>query len=311
MARIEGVVTPASAVPRGRFGQRSTAEEVTHGLDLSGKAILVTGSTSGIGLETVRVLALRGAHVIALGRTKAKAAQAVAGLSGKITPIGCNQEDFAAVAACAREIAALGLPLDVIIANAGILGTMELELVHGVAKPFAVNHLSHFILVNRLLPVMRDGGRIVMLSSEAHYRAPAVGIAFDNLAGERGYRAMECYGQSKLANHLFARSLAARIKSRGITANSLHPGVIATNIFNTLPPLIGGLVAVFGRPFMKSVAQGAATTCYVAAAPALAEVTGVYFKDCNPTVPHPNMENDALASRLWAVSEVLTRAYLS
>lgn len=297
------MVTPAS---RGSFGARSTAEEVTQGLHLAGKTILVTGSTSGIGLETVRVLALRGAHVIALGRSADKVRGAIAGFTGKITALGCNQEDFAAVAACAREIALLG-PLDVIIANAGILGEMDLELVHGVAKPFAVNHLSHFILVNRLLPSLRPGGRVVMVSSQAHRRAPKDGIAFDNLAGEKGYRAMECYGQSKLANALFARSLARK----GVAANSLHPGVIATNIFSTLPPLIGELVGVFGRLIMKSVAAGAATTCYVATAPALEGVAGVYFKDCNPAIPHPNMENEALADRLWTVSENLTRAYLT
>ena len=295
-----------AALPRGPFGYRSTAFEVTQGLDLSGKRMLVTGSTSGIGLETVRVLALRGAHVIALGRTADKVRKATAGFAGQITAIGCDQEDFAAVAACAKQIAGLG-PLDVIIANAGILGSMDLELVHGVAKPFAVNHLAHFILVNRLLPVLKPGGRVVMLSSDAHHRAPREGIAFDNLAGEKGYRAIECYGQSKLANGLFARALARK----GVAANSLHPGVIATNIFSTLPPLIGGLVALFGLLFMKSVAAGAATTCYVATAPALAGVTGLYFKDCNPAVPGLNMENDALADRLWAVSEALTRPYLS
>ena len=290
--------------PRGSFGARSTAAEVTQGLDLRGKTILVTGSTSGIGLETVRVLAVRGARVVALGRTADKARKATAGFAGRITPLGCDHEDFAAVAACAKEVAALG-PLDVIVANAGILGQMDLELVHGVAKPFAVNHLSHFILVNRLLPALKPGGRVVMVSSDAHYRAPREGIAFDNLAGEKGYRAMECYGQSKLANGLFARALARK----GIAANALHPGVIATNIFSTLPPLIGGLVAL-GRVFMKSAAQGAATTCYVATAPALEGVAGVYFKDCNPAAPHPNMENDALADRLWTVSESLTRSYL-
>lgn len=295
-----------SRAPRSPFGARSTAEEVTQGLDLTGKSILVTGSTSGIGLETVRVLALRGAHVIALGRTADKARRAVAGFPGRITALGCNQEDFAAVAACAREVAALG-PLDVIIANAGILGEMDLQLVHGVAKPFAVNHLAHFILINRLLPSLRPGGRVVMVSSQAHRRAPREGIAFDNLAGEKGYRAMECYGQSKLANGLYARSLARK----GISASSLHPGVIATNIFSTLPPLIGGLVALFGRLIMKSAAAGAATTCYLATAPALEGVAGGYFKDCNPMAPHPNMDNDALADRLWAVSEEMTRAYLT
>lgn len=290
--------------PRGPFGARSTAEEVTRGLDLGGKTILITGSTSGIGLETVRVLALRGAHVVALGRTEDKVRRAVGGLPGKITPVGCNHEDFATVAACASEVQAHG-PFDAIIANAGILGDMVLELRHGVAKPFAVNHLSHFILVNRLLPHLKPGGRVVMVSSGAHHRAPREGIAFDNLAGEKGYRAMECYGQSKLANALFARALARK----GVAANALHPGVIATAIFGTLPPLIGGLVAL-GRPFMKSVEQGAATTCYVATALALEGVAGVYFKNCNPCVPHRNAENDALADRLWAVSEDLTRAYL-
>ena len=306
------IAKPAAAgVARGPFGKRSTATAVTAGLDLTGKTILVTGSTSGIGLETVRVLALRGVHVLALGRTKAKVERAVAGLPGTITAFGCDHEDFAAVAACAQEIVALGRPLDVVIANAGILGDMQLELVHGVAKPFAVNHLSHFILVNRLKPALRPGARVVMVSSEAHHRAPREGIAFDNLAGERGYRAMECYGMTKLANHLFARALARRWKDAGITANSLHPGVIATNIFHTLPPLIGGLVALFGGLIMKSVAAGAATTCYVATAPALAGVTGLYFKDCNPTPPGPNMENDVLADKLWTVSEELTRPYLN
>ncbi len=297
-------IMPTAAAPRGPFGARSTAEDVTFGRDLSDQTIFVTGATSGIGLETVRVLALRGAHVVAVGRSKDKVRHAAAGFSGRITPLGCNQEDFAAVAACAQEAAALG-PFDAIIANAGILGQMEVELVHGVAKPFAVNHLSHFILVNRLRPALKPGGRVVMVSSDAHHRAPKEGIAFDNLAGEKGYRAMECYGQSKLANALFARSLARK----GIAANALHPGVIATNIFGTLPPLIGGIVAL-GRLFMKTVGQGAATTCYVATAPDLDGVAGVYFKDCNPCIPHPNAENDALADRLWAVSENLTRAYL-
>lgn len=298
-------LTPTAAAPRGPYGARSTAEDVTRGRDLSDQTILITGSTSGIGLETVRVLALRGAHVVALGRNADKVRHATAGFSGRITPAGCDHEDFAAVAACATEVAAHG-PFDAVIANAGILGQMELELVHGVAKPFAVNHLSHFILVNRLLPALKPHGRVVMVSSQAHRRGPKEGIAFDNLAGERGYRAVECYGQSKLANGLFARSLARK----GVAANSLHPGVIATNIFHTLPPLIGGLVGLFGPLIMKSREQGAATTCYVATAPDLASVAGVYFKDCNPATPHPHMENDAMADRLWAVSEELTRAYL-
>ena len=298
-------LTPIAAAPRGPFGARSTAEDVTRGRDLSDQTILITGSTSGIGLETARVLALRGAHVVALGRNADKVRHATEGFSGRITPVGCNHEDFAAVAACAKDVAAHG-PFDAVIANAGILGQMEPEVIHGVAKPFAVNHLSHFILVSRLLPALKLGGRVVVVSSEAHHRAPKEGIAFDNLAGEKGYRAMECYGQSKLANALFARFLARK----GVAANALHPGVIATNIFGTLPPLIGGLVAL-GRPFMKSVSQGAATMCYVATAPDLAGVAGVYFKDCNPAVPHPNAENDGLADRLWAVSEDLTLPYLA
>jgi WW domain-containing oxidoreductase len=196
-----------------------------------------------------------------------------------------------------------------LIANAGILGAHRIELLQGVAKQFAVNHLSHFVLVNRLLGVLAPEGRIVMVSSNAHHRAPADGIQFDNLAGERGYFAFTLYAQSKLANHLFARALAHRLDRK--TANSIHPGLVHTGIFRMLPALPREALMLFGRPFMKNPEQGAATQVYVATSPRLAGVTGVYFADdCNPQTPGRNMQNDALAERLWAWSEERARDYL-
>jgi NAD(P)-dependent dehydrogenase (short-subunit alcohol dehydrogenase family) len=297
-----------AAVPRGPFGARATAAEVVRDRDLTGRTALVTGATSGIGLETVRVLAARGAHVIATGRTADKVARVTAGFGGRITPLACDHEDFVSVAACADTVKAMNVGLDMLIANAGILGAHRIELLHGVAKQFAVNHLSHFILVNRLRGALAPEGRIVMVSSNAHRRAPAAGIRFDNLAGERGYFAFTLYAQSKLANHLFARALARRLEGR--TANSVHPGLVYTGIFRMLPALPREVLMLFGRPFMKSPEQGAATQVYVATSPLLAGVTGVYFADCNPQQPGRNMENDALAERLWAWSQERVRAYL-
>ncbi len=310
------MITPTSAVPRGTFGRRSTAEQVTAGIDLSGKVALVTGCSSGIGFETMRVLALRGAHVLAVARTQTKAAAAWAKarspeIKGTITPLGCEHEDFAAVAGCADVVKAMNLPLDIVICNAGIFGG-EYKLINGVERQFAVNHLSHFILVNRLLGQVKAApqGRVVIVSSDAHRSAPKGGIEFDNLSGARGYSAMKAYAHSKLANQLFSRELARRLSGTKATVNALHPGFVSTNIFHTLPGWMRALFPILARPFAKSLGAGAATQCYVATSAALATVNGAYFKDCNPIAPTPVAENDALAAKLWTVSEELTRAYL-
>ena len=298
-----------------RFDKRSTAEEVTAGLDLAGRTALVTGATSGIGLETARVLALRGAHVLVTGRTLEKAQAACARLPGRATPLGCELADFDAVAECAGRVRQRGVPLDVLVCNAGLMAPPRLELVRGLEKQFAVNHLGHFLLVNRLLDAVRaaPAGRIVMVSSSAHRWAPPGGIAFNNLTGDKGYEPRVFYGQSKLANALVARELARRLAGTGATANAVHPGLIITNIIRYIPrwqqalaPLLGPLL----RSRIKTAGQGAATTCFVAVHPGTATISGRYFADCALATPETIMNDDALAARLWSESEALLRNWL-
>jgi WW domain-containing oxidoreductase len=200
-----------------------------------------------------------------------------------------------------------------LILNAGIMALPQLEQVDGLEKQFVTNHLGHFIVGNRLLPQVQAApqGRVVVLSSSGYQWAPATGIEFDNLSGEREYEPNKMYGQSKLANHLFARELARRLQGTITTANSVHPGVIFTNLGRHFPQWQIFLARMIGWTFMKSVEAGAATTCYVATAPALASTSGHYFADCNPESPGGNMENDALAAQLWAVSAEITAPYLA
>ena len=304
------------ALPRSSFGRRSTAEEVVAGVDLSGTTVLVTGCTSGIGLEAMKVLAGRGGHVFGVGRTQDKADKArrlvsEAGVKGNITPLGCEMEGFAAVAELADKVRAMNTLIDILICNAGIIGRSRCETVMGIEKQFAVNHLSHFILINRLLDQVKAAsrGRVVIVASAAHETTVPGGIAFDNLTGAKGYGALKFYGQSKLANLLTARELARRLTGTETTANALHPGFVYTNIFHNLPAFLSAPLKVV-RPFMKSPAAGAATTCYVATSPALAKVSGQYFSDCNPVTPSAHGRDDTLAKKLWKASEELTRDYL-
>jgi WW domain-containing oxidoreductase len=284
------------------FGFGSTAEDVTRGLDLDGRTILVTSSNSGLGLETVRVLSLRGARVIAAARTAEKVRIACRAMGRKIVPVACELSDPASVRACVETVKADGTPLDAIICNAGIVGFDELRQARGYELAFFTNHIGHFILTTGLIDRLSDRGRVVMLSSVAHQFAQRDGIEFDNLSGARGYSRWRAYGQSKLANLLFAKELARRLEGTGRTANAAHPGGIMTNIGrNVASPLVA--LAKLAEPLvLKTIAQGAATQCYVATHPSLATVSGEYFVDCNIAASSPLSNDAALAARLWEVS---------
>ena len=178
-----------------------------------------------------------------------------------------------------------------------------------------MNHLGHFPLRRRRRDAAgaAPAGRVVMVSSSAHKWAPPGGIAFNNLTGEKGYDPRVFYGQSKLANALVARELAKRLAGTGTTANAVHPGLIITKIIRYIPQwqqLLAPLVGPLLRSRIKTVAQGAATTCYVAAHPDVATTSGRYFADCAVATPEKVMENDALAARLWTESESLVRSWL-
>jgi WW domain-containing oxidoreductase len=286
------------------FNSRSTAEEVLRGIDLGGKTVLLTGCNSGLGFETLRVLTSRGAHVIAAARNMAAASEACTRIDGKTTPFACDLGDFAKVRIAVEHILSAGWRLDCVIANAGIMMLPRLEQSNGLEKQFVVNYLGHFMLVNGILAAIppQSGARIVILSSEAHRRAPAVGVDLDNLSGGRGYDPMRAYGQTNVARILFARALARRLAASKITVNALHPGVIgSTALFRHLNPILRWGI----RRFSKTIPQGAATQCYLAAHPDVADVTGSYFSDCRIAVPARVAQDDALGERLWAESERL------
>lgn len=285
------------------FGYGSTAEEVTEGLDLHGRTMLVTGCNSGLGQETMRVLALRGARVLAAARTMEKAEAATRGLSGEFVPLACELSEPASVRACVEAVQGLGFALDAIIANAGIMALPELQKAHGYELQFFTNHIGHFILITGLLDRLADRGRVVVLSSEALRAAPKGGIDFDNLDGARGYSPWGFYGQSKLANLLFTKQLAKRLQGTRKTANAVHPGVIDTNLSRSMHPAYRLGYAVMRPLFLKTIPQGAATQTYVATHPRLEGVSGEFFSHCN-LKKSPRIALDAaLAERLWDESE--------
>ncbi len=308
-------VTIDDSLPVGPFGAKSTGEEVTEGMDLSGRVALVTGCNSGLGYETMRVLALRGCHVIGTGRTLEKAEVACASVRGTTTPLMLELSDFQSCVDCAAQVRELGLVPDMLILNAGINTFGELELVNGIEKIFAVNFLGHFVLAHHLLPLMTEQGkgRVVHVSSRSGYRqAPPQGIDFDNLRGEKAFDAGHAYGRSKLANALFSLELATRLEGSGLTSNAIHPGLVQTNVARTAPTIVRQAFNRLGGFIAKSPAEGAATQLYVATAPRLDGVSGAYFEDCNPVIVtgEHHMTDKAMAERLWAVAETMTAEYL-
>ncbi len=288
-----------------QFGSESTAEDVTEGLSLEGKTFVVTGCNSGIGKETLRVLALRGAHVVGTARTREKAADAFVDVEAEGTPLECELSEPSSVRRCAAALRELGRPLDAIICNAGIMALPERQQKHGIELQLLTNHLGHFLLVAEAAELLADDGRVAVVSSGAHHRAPEVGVDLHDLAAERSYSQWGHYGQSKLANILFAKQLARRWAGTGRTANALHPGVIRTNLGRHDQARIDAMISTMR---MKSIAQGAATQVYVATHPDVAGLSGRYFSDCRETEPHPRANDEALAAQLWQRSEeVLAR----
>ncbi|PKI54006.1 short-chain dehydrogenase TIC 32, chloroplastic-like isoform X3 [Punica granatum] len=257
------------------FSARSTAEEVTHGIDASGITAIVTGASSGIGIETTRVLALRGAHVIMAMRNMGAGREVKEAImkelpSAQIDTMELDLSSMASVRKFASDYVSSGLPLNLLVNNAGIFGTPFMLSQEGIELHIATNHSGHFLLTNLLLETMKrtssrsnKEGRIVNLTSEAHRLVYHDGIRFDKINDESGYNFVLAYGQSKLANILHAKGLARLLK-------------------------------------------GAATTCYVALHPRVAGVSGEYFADSNIGKPS-NLARDAnLAKKLWNFSINLT-----
>ncbi|MBM4375232.1 MAG: SDR family NAD(P)-dependent oxidoreductase [Deltaproteobacteria bacterium] len=290
------------------FDARSTAEQVSEGIDLRGKTWLVTGCNSGIGLETARVLSLRGAHVVGAARTLEKAKEALAGLPNPGSPLACELSDLGSVRGAVEAIRSMGTALDGVIANAGIMALPKAETKYGLELQFLTNHVGHFALVTGIDDLMTDLARVVVVSSGAHRYASERGLELDNLDGATDYEPWRMYGRSKLANILFARTLAHRFAKGGSqrTAFSLHPGVIRTNLTRHIAD-VDTLLAPM-KSSMKTVAQGAATQVYVATQPGLEAHSGAYFSDCAVARTIPSGTDDALGEVLWGRTETLLAA---
>lgn len=301
------------------FSKYSTAEQVTDGIDATGLTAIVTGGSSGIGRETARVLALRGAHVVIGVRNMAAGKQVQEAIvkeipTAKVDAMELDLSSMASVRKFAFEYNSSGQSLNLLINNAGIMMTPFMLSKDNIELQFATNHLGHFLLTHLLLDNIKKTankskkeGRIVNLSSEAHKFAYPEGICFDKINDEKKYNKYQAYGQSKLANILHANELTRHLKEEGaeITANSLHPGVISTNLFRhvfTPPKFAEGFVSKLSSFLMKNVQQGAATTCYVALHPQVKGVSGEYFSDSNLAKTTKLAKDMDLAKRLWDFS---------
>lgn len=303
------------------FSSSSTAEEVTHGVDASGLTAIVTGASSGIGIETARVLALRGVHVIMGVRNMAAGRDVKEAIvkeipSAKVDAMELDLSSLASVRNFASDFNSSGHPLNLLINNAGIMAPPFMLSKDNLELQFATNYLGHFLLANLLLDTMKKTahksnreGRIINVSSEFHRYPYPEGIRFDKINDQSGYKKFQAYGQSKLANVLHANELMRRFKEDGvnITANSLHPGVIATNLFRHNTSLADdNPIRVFlesaARLVLKNVQQGAATTCYVALNPQVNGVSGEYFSGCNLAKASSMAKDAELAKKLWDFS---------
>ena len=280
----------------GHHDATSTADEVLEGVDLSGRRILVTGVSAGLGVETARALAAKGADVVGAARDLAKAeaalaparAAAAAG-GGSIDLVELDLASLRSVRACADALLADGRPFDAIIANAGIMATPQGTTADGFETQFGTNHLGHFVLVNRLAPLLKPGGRLVNLSSAGHGFSD---VDLDDPGFARTpYEPWAAYGRSKTANILFAVAFDRRHRARGIRATAVHPGAIHTELGRYMTPETAEAMtaamrqaedAASGAIFtFKSVPQGAATSTWAAIVANGAEIGGRYCEDCH------------------------------
>ncbi|QCD94813.1 retinol dehydrogenase 12 [Vigna unguiculata] len=299
------------------FSSASTAEQVTEGIDGTALTAIVTGATSGIGAETARVLAMRGVHVIMGVRNLVTAKDVKEEIleeypSAKVDAMELDLSSMASVRKFASDFISSGLPLNILINNAGIFGTPFMLSQDNIELQFATNHVGHFLLTNLLLDTMKKTtheskreGRIVIVTSCAHRLSYRGGIRFDKINDESSYRKFCAYAQSKLANVLHANELARRFKEEevDITVNSVHPGTIITNIDRYyVNPGLAAVLKKFISFAFKNAEQGASTTCYVALHPEVKGLSGEYFADNKIAKVGSRGRDIELAKKLWDFS---------
>jgi NAD(P)-dependent dehydrogenase (short-subunit alcohol dehydrogenase family) len=307
-----------------RFGATTTADEALEGVDLQGKLVLITGGSSGLGQESARALAAKGAHVVLTARDVAKGRSVVEGIVGSTGNAGIELEELElgsleSVHAFATRFLARHDRLDVLLNNAGVMACPLGHTSDGFETQFGTNHVGHFLLTCLLAPALRRGApsRVVSLSSRGHHLAP---VDFDDPHFERrDYQKWASYGQSKTANVLFAVGLERRLAPAGVHAYALHPGAIMTELGRHLVPedidFLRSRTPPGATLSFKTVEAGAATSVFAATAPELEGRGGIYLEDCH--VASVNDAPNALegvktyaidphnAERLWELSERL------
>jgi NAD(P)-dependent dehydrogenase (short-subunit alcohol dehydrogenase family) len=315
----------------GQFGATSTTDEVLAGVDLSGKRVLVTGVSAGLGVETARTLAAHGAHVVGAARDLAKAQgatavvrDAAAAAGGSLELIALDLADLASVRAAADALVADGRPFDLVIANAGVMAPPLGRTADGFETQFGTNHLGHFVLINRIASLLKAGSRVVSLASSGH-RFSDVNLEDPNFETTE-YVPFEAYGRSKTANILFAVEFDRRHKDRGVRAAAVHPGGIQTELARHLDPAfiqgwidqLNAQAAAAGQPPIewKTIPQGAATSVWAGVKAPVEEVAGLYSEDCHVAELVDDASqiragvrsyalDPARAQALWALSERL------
>ncbi|KAL3065233.1 retinol dehydrogenase 12 [Trematomus bernacchii] len=276
---------------------------------LDGKTVLITGANCGIGKETALDMANRGARVIMACRDMTKARIAADEIrqqsgNGNVVVKKLDLASLQSVRDLAKEVQENEERLDILINNAGIMFCPKWETQDGFEMQFGVNHLGHFLLTNTLLDLLKKStpSRIVNVSSMAHEKGR---IHFEDINLDKDYDPHTSYRQSKLANVLFSRELASRLKDTGVTVYSLHPGIIRTELGRHLFPTLAmwkRIVAAAVMTFVKSPWEGAQTTLHCAVDERLANSSGLYYSDCAPKEPAPQALDDAAAKRLWDLS---------
>ena len=269
---------------------------------MTGKTVAITGASSGIGLETARGLAARGARIVAIVRDRAKADAALAGIEHET--VIADLYSLAEVRAAGAEIRRRFARLDVLINNAGCVHAARELTVDGFEKTFALDHLAGFLLTYELKDLLAASApaRIVTVSSAGHRFAS---FRWDDLATmERWTGPTAVYGAAKLCNIWFAREAARRMARANVTSCSLHPGAVATN-FGATGPWVYRVGIRLVRPLLKTAEEGARTSIHVASAPELEGASGLYFADCAPTKPSRWARDDHEAKKLWELSEQL------
>ena len=270
---------------------------------ISGKTVLITGATSGIGLEASAKLAGMGAELVLVGRDHARGEAAVAAVkrrsgSTAVALMRCDFTSLTQIRALAADVVAARPRLHVLVNNAGSVSARRVVTEDGIEQTFTVNHLGPFLLTNLLLDLLRRSApaRVVTVASAAHRQGD---MPFDDLQFESGrYGIIRAYARSKLANVLFTAELARRLAGTGVTANCLHPGAVATNIWSHAPRYAQPLLAV-AKLFMVSAEKGADTIVYLAASPEVEGLTGCYYERNRKVLPSRLAQDEAIAKTLW------------